>query len=80
MISRARSDGARGCFLVPTRHRAGFWMALRRASFAMQMLSEECCVFEYTRRTGSSSDEEIALVYDQIKGAAAENATRVKIH
>ena len=35
-------------------------------------------MFEYTRRTGSSSDEEIALVYDQIKGAAAENATRVK--
>ena len=50
VVTRARSDGARGCFLVPTRHRAGYWMALRRAAIQMQSLSESECDFEFSKR------------------------------
>jgi len=50
VVSRARSDGARGVFLVPTRQRAGYWMALRRASTRWMHVPESCCVFEYTER------------------------------
>ncbi len=49
-VSRARSDGARGLFLVPTRQRAGFWMALRRAAVRWQTVPEADCVFEHTER------------------------------
>ena len=47
VVRRARSDGAIGIFLVPTRHRAGYWLALRRAALAMQLLEESECDFEY---------------------------------
>jgi hypothetical protein len=50
IVTRARSDGVRGCFLVPTRHRAGYWMALRRAATYHLMLPESECVFEYCKR------------------------------
>ena len=50
VVSRARSDGARGVFLVPTRQRAGYWMALRRASTRWMHVPESCCVFEYAER------------------------------
>ena len=50
VVSRARSDGARGLFLVPTRQRAGYWMALRRASRRWKAVPEGDCVFENTER------------------------------
>ncbi len=37
-------------FLVPTRQRAGFWMALRRAAVRWQIVPEADCVFEHTER------------------------------
>jgi len=50
VVSRARSDGARGLFLVPTRHRAGFWLALRRAATSWTYVNEAVCKFEHTER------------------------------
>ena len=50
VVTRARSDGVRGCFLVPTRHRAGYWMALRRAATFHLLLPESECKFEHTKR------------------------------
>ena len=51
VVERARSDGARGVFLVPTRHRAGgYWMTLRRAALEWTFLPEEVSVFENTER------------------------------
>lgn len=50
IVSRARSDGARGLFLVPTRQRAGYWMALRRAARRWCPVPAADCVFENTER------------------------------
>ena len=50
IVSRARSDGARGIFLVPTRQRAGYWMALRRAARRWCAVPAADCVFENTER------------------------------
>ena len=50
VVIRARSDGARGVFLVPTRHRAGYWMALRRASRRVVAVPEQVNMYENTER------------------------------
>ena len=47
VVTRARSDGARG---VPTRHRAGCWMALRRAAKRMFAVPEQVNTLENIER------------------------------
>ena len=50
VVMRARSDGARGLFLVPSRQRAGFWLALRRDAVAWCQVPRQSCVFDHANR------------------------------
>ena len=47
VVTRARLDGARG---VPTRHRAGYWMAMRRAAKRKVAVPEEANTHENIER------------------------------
>ena len=40
MFKRARSDGVRAVFIVPTSYKAGYWMGLRNHAFAQMQLTE----------------------------------------
>jgi hypothetical protein len=50
VIRRARSDGARGIFLVPNSAKQGFWQALtREATHSLENIAEHAH-FTHTRR------------------------------
>jgi hypothetical protein len=40
VVRRAKSDGVRGCFVVPTDHKAGYWKLLRGRSVARLALNK----------------------------------------
>ena len=45
VVRRARSDGVRGVFVVPTAYKTGYWMALRNHSVAMAELNDRASDF-----------------------------------
>jgi hypothetical protein len=45
VVRRARSDGVKGVFVVPTAYKAGYWMALRNHSVAMAELNDKASNF-----------------------------------
>ena len=44
-MRRARADGAKGVFVVPTACKAGYWMALQNHSIAMAALNDRASNF-----------------------------------
>jgi hypothetical protein len=49
VIRRAKSDSVRGCFVVPTNHKAGFWKLLRSVSEANMALDDPDKAFEFAQ-------------------------------
>ena len=45
IVRRARSDGVKGVFVVPTAYQSGYWMALRNHSIAMAELNDKASNF-----------------------------------
>jgi hypothetical protein len=45
IVRRARSDGVKGVFVVPTAYQAGYWMVLRNHSIAMAELNDQASNF-----------------------------------
>ena len=45
IVRRARSDGVKGVFVVPTAYKTGYWMALRNHSVAMAELNDRASDF-----------------------------------
>ena len=50
MVRRARSDGARGIFLVPTNHKAPYFMCLKQRSVGRSVIVGAAGAFQYTDR------------------------------
>ena len=53
-VRRAKSDGVRACFVIPTDHKAGHWKALRSRSIAQLTLSKPEMAFEHVQAPMSS--------------------------
>ena len=53
-VRRAKSDGVRACFVIPTDHKAGHWKALRSRSIAQLTLSKQETALEHVQAPKSS--------------------------
>ena len=54
VVRRAKSDGVRACFVVPTDHKAGYWKLLRSRSVARMALNKPELAFESVQAPLSS--------------------------
>ncbi len=49
VVRRAKSDGIRACFVIPTDHKAGYWKVLRSRSIAQLTLSKPGVAFKHAQ-------------------------------
>jgi len=50
IVRRAKSDGARGIFLVPTNRKAAYYMCLAQNAHARQIIDQQCTGFVHSTR------------------------------
>lgn len=50
VVRRARSDGAKGLFLVPTNHKAGYFIALRAAAVQIMEIETDQTLYRFTNK------------------------------
>jgi hypothetical protein len=49
VVRRAKSDNVRGCFVVPTNHKAGYWKLLRSSAVARMAFDKPDEAFEFAQ-------------------------------